>query len=160
MLTELWDSTIKLVAVHCQYWTNIRSTGQYCSASHSINPLQLQFLSSCPHFNPMTPASVAPPYGKDPPLALPPFFCLAFCPSVSCFVCSPSPPSFHLHTGMQTCRNLGLKMIDQTCQSWLLLLKMATLAMCLRLVRVWVTLCVIGHNKCVHSLCFLVKGSM
>lgn len=74
--------------------------------------------------------SVAPPNGKNPPSALP--STLLSVPLFFCFVCSPSLPHFFplARCGMQTCRNLGLKMIDQTCQFWLLLLKMAAPAVC------------------------------
>lgn len=87
------------------------------------------------------PASVAPPYVKDPPSALPPFS-FSFLSLCSFALCSLSPsPSLSLslfpplpspctlwYADMQ--EFLGLKMIDQTCQPWLLFLKMATLAVC------------------------------
>lgn len=56
---------------------------------------------------------------------------------------------------------LGLKMIDQTCQPWLLLLKMAAWqCVCRRLVRVWVTPHVIGCNVFVHSSCVVGRSSL
>lgn len=79
-----------------------------------------------------------PPHVKDPPSALPffPFF-LSLCLYVS-FLCTlslslpptPLPPTCTLwYADMQ--EFLGLKMIDLTCQPWLLLLKMAALAVCM-----------------------------
>lgn len=90
-------------------------------------------------FNVSVPASVAPPYEKDPPSARPPFsFFFLSVPLFLCFVLrlslslSFSPllpfPCMLWYADMQ--EFLGLKMIDQTCQPWLLLLKMAALAVC------------------------------
>lgn len=70
--------------------------------------------------------------GKILPLRSPLLSFSPLCPSVLWLcVLSPSLPLFPLaRCGMQTCRNLGLKMIDQTCQFWLPLLKMAAAAVC------------------------------
>lgn len=77
------------------------------------------------------PVSVAPPYVKDPPSVFPRFFFFPLCPSVP-LLCALSPPlpspCTLWYADMQ--EFLGLKMIDQTCQPWLLLLKMAAFAVC------------------------------
>lgn len=75
---------------------------------------------------------VAPPYVKGPPSALPPFSFFSFLSLCSFALCSPSLPLFLplvlWYADME--EFLGLKMIDQTCQPWLLLLKMAAPAVC------------------------------
>lgn len=77
------------------------------------------------------------------------------------FVCSPSLPLFLplAHCGMQTCRNLGLKMIDQTCQSWLLLLKMAALQVCVPVIGACLgySPCDWSYHVCPQPLCFFGK---
>lgn len=75
---------------------------------------------------------VAPPYVKDPPSVHPPpssfFSYLSFCSFALCsFSLSPPLPSLCSLWYADTQEFLGLKMIDQTCQAWLLLLKMAAL---------------------------------
>lgn len=79
------------------------------------------------HFSPL----LAPPYVKDPPSAPPPpfFFSLSLCSLALCAFSPPLPsPSMLWYADMQ--EFLGLKMIDQTCQPWLRLLKMAASAVC------------------------------
>lgn len=59
-----------------------------------LSPSLPLFLLLCPF---LLPASVAPPFVKDPPSALPPFspllfFFLLSVPLFLCFVCAPPPP--------------------------------------------------------------------
>lgn len=117
-------------------------------------------------------ASDAPPHGQDPPSAPPPFSLSSpLCPPFFYFVLSllsllppslspPSlPPCTLWYADMQ--EFLGLKMIDQTCQPWLLLLKMAAWqCVCRRLVRIWVTPRVIGCNVFVHSSCVVGRSRL